>query len=141
MANDTNSAERLQQLHKRIEQWRLTRRQHGPMPGELWDEAASLARSMGVSPVARALGLGYASLQQRIRGQSGQRPAAAPASASGFIELRSTPLLGMPTVGGSHDGALVEVTAGDGARLTLRLPANSLLDVARLIVAFRGSRA
>src|SRR5690242_12383451 len=59
MANDTHSAERLKQLHQRIEQWRLTRTQHGPMPGEHWEEATWLARSLGVSPVARALGLGY----------------------------------------------------------------------------------
>lgn len=141
MANDTHPAERLQQLHKRIEQWRLTRSQHGPMPGELWDEAASLARSQGVSPVARALGLGYASLQQRVRGGSEVRSAAASASASGFIELHSTQLLGAPTAGSSQGGAVIEVAAGDGARLTLRLPANSTLDVPGLIAAFRGSRA
>src|SRR5690242_8398016 len=62
MADDTHSAERLKQLHQRIEQWRLTRTQHGPMPGEHWEEATWLARSLGVSPVARALGLGYRSL-------------------------------------------------------------------------------
>jgi hypothetical protein len=47
MANDTHSAERLKQLHQRMEQWRLTRHQHGPMPGELLDKATALARSLG----------------------------------------------------------------------------------------------
>lgn len=140
MAPDTRSAERLQQLRKRIEQWRLTRRKHGPMPGTLWDEAASLARSLGVSPVSRALGVGYASLQQRVRGGSESRSAEAPASASGFVEFHCTQLLGAPTADSSACGALVEVVASDGARLTIRLPASSALDVAGLVATFRGSR-
>jgi hypothetical protein len=140
MANDTHAAERLKQLHQRIEQWRLTRRQHGPMPGELWDEATALARSLGVSQVARALGLGYTSLQQRVRGGSELRAVATPASASGFVEIHRTLLLGAPTAGSSQAEALVEVVAGDGARLTLRLPAHLALDVAGLIAAFRGNQ-
>jgi hypothetical protein len=142
MAPDTRSAERLQQLRKRIEQWRLIRRKHGPMPGTLWDEAASLARSLGVSPVSRALGVGYASLQQRVRGGSESRSASAeaPASASGFVEFHRTQLLGAPTADSSACGALVEVVASDGARLTIRLPASSALDVAGLVATFRGSR-
>lgn len=140
MAPDTRSTERLQQLRKRIEQWRLTRQQHGPMPGALWDEAASLAQSLGVSPVARALGLGYASLQQRVRGRSEPSSAAAPGSPSGFIELQCTPLAGAPTVGNRVAEALVEVVASDGTRLTIRLPAPSALEVAALVAAFRGGR-
>lgn len=140
MENDTHSAERLKQLHQRMEQWRLTRHQHGPMPGERWDEATSLARSLGVSPVARALGLGYRSLQQRVQGGSEVRAVAAPASANGFVEIHPTALLGEPTAGSSQSGALVEVVAGDGARLTIRLPAPLTLDVAGLVAAFRGSR-
>jgi len=140
MANDTHSAERLKQLHQRIEQWRLTRTQHGPMPGEHWEEATWLARSLGVSPVARALGLGYRSLQQRVRSGSGVKAVAAPASASGFVEIHRTPLLGVPAAGSSQSGALLEVVAGDGARLTIRLPAHLALDVEGLVAAFRGSR-
>ena len=140
MANDTYAAERLKQLHQRIEQWRLTRHQHGPMPGELWDEATSLARSLGVSPVARALGLGYSSLQQRVRSGSESRAGAAPASASGFVEIHRTQLMGAPTAGSSQSGAVLEVVAGDGARLTIRLPASLELDVEGLVAAFRGSR-
>src|SRR5690242_207549 len=140
MANDTHPAERLKQLHQRIEQWRLTRHQHGPMPGELWEEATWLARSLGVSAVARALGLGYSSLQQRVRGSSETRAVAAPASASGFVEIHPPELLGAPTEGSSQSGALLEVVAGDGARLTIRLPAHHALDVGGLVAAFRGSR-
>lgn len=133
-----NDTERLEQLHRRIEQWRRTRRQHGRMPSELWEEAAALARSLGVGPVCRALGLGYASLQQRVRGSSEPRALAAPQS-GGFIELGRTPLVGAFPQGEGERSLLVEVVATNGARLTLRLPAGSALDVAGLVTAFRGS--
>jgi hypothetical protein len=110
------------------------------MPGELWDEATSLARSLGVSAVARALGLGYGSLKKRVRSGSEPRAGAAPASASGFVEIHRTQLLGEPTGGSSQSGAVLEVVAGDGARLTIRLPAQLELDVEGLVAAFRGSR-
>jgi hypothetical protein len=110
------------------------------MPGELWDEATTLARSLGVSQVARALGLGYTSLQQRVRGGSEWRAVETPASTSGFVEIHRTHLLGAPTEGSSQSGVLVEVEGGDGARLTLRLPGHIALDVAGLVAAFRGSR-
>lgn len=110
------------------------------MPSELWEEATALARSLGVSPVCRALGLGYASLQQRVRGSSEPRSLAVPQSMGGFIELSRTPLVGASLQGEEAWGVVVEVVAGDGARLTLRLPAGSALDVAGLVTAFRGSR-
>jgi hypothetical protein len=140
MANDTHAAERLKQLHQRIEKWRVTRKQHGPMPGELWEEATRLARSLGVSPVARALGLGYSSLPQRVRGGSESRAGAAPTSASGFVEIHPAERLGVPLAGSSQCGTLVEVVGGEGARLTIRLPAHLALDVEGLVAAFRGRR-
>jgi hypothetical protein len=110
------------------------------MPDALWDEAASLARSLGVCPVSRALGIGYSSLQQRARQAIQVRPAApAAARISGFVELSGAQLLGAPAAPGAS-GAVVEVAAGDGARLTVRLPAGSTLDVAALVVAFQGRR-
>jgi hypothetical protein len=141
MGNDKHSAERLQQLHQRIEQWRLTRRQLGPMPDELWEAAASLAQDLGVSQVARALGLGYASLQQRVRSSSESQSAAKPVSGCGFVELHSAQPLGAPTVGSHPGGVVVEVAGGEGTRLIIRLPASSTLDVVGLIAAFRGSGA
>jgi hypothetical protein len=139
MATEARFAERLQQLRAGIERWRLTRRKHGPMPDALWDEAASLARSLGACPVSRALGIGYSSLQQRASRAVQVWPVApSAASISGFVELSGTQLIGAPAPGAT--GAVVELTAGDGARLTVRLPAGSTLDVAALVVAFQGRR-
>ena len=66
MATEAGGAARLEQLRGRIEHWRRTRTKHGPMPEALWDEAALLARGLGVCPVSRALGIGYESLQERV---------------------------------------------------------------------------
>jgi hypothetical protein len=130
MATEDRATERLQQLRERIERWRLTRRKHGPMPTELWDEAAALARSLGVCPVSRALHVGYESLQQRATAarRSGST------SRGGFLELSGAQLVSPPSPNG---GTTVEVLSADGARLTIRLPTGEMLDVAALVAAFR----
>jgi hypothetical protein len=130
MATDHRTTERLQQLRERIERWRRTRRKHGPMPSDLWDEAAALARSLGVCPVSRALRVGYESLQQRA---AAARPSPAP-SRGEFVELSGAQFVGMAAPGSS---ASIEVIAADGARLAIRLPADLALDVAALVASFR----
>ena len=51
----------------RIDEWRATRRSGSPMPAELWDAAASLAREHGVYPVSRSLHVDYGSPTQAHR--------------------------------------------------------------------------
>ena len=53
-------------LRRRIERWRQTRLKRSPMPEDLWLEAARLAQDQGISPIARQLGVGYASLKDRV---------------------------------------------------------------------------
>jgi hypothetical protein len=108
------------------------------MPTALWDEAALLARRLGVSPVSRALNLGYDSLQDRARnGSEAGRALAAPIGASTrFVELSGAQLGGLVPA----SGAVLEVASSDGASLTIRLPAGSTLDFAALVCAFRGPR-
>jgi hypothetical protein len=73
-----------------------------------------------------------------VRGSSEPRALAVPQS-GGFIKLGRTPLVGAFPQGEGERSLLVEVVATNGARLTLRLPAGSALDVAGLVTAFRGS--
>jgi hypothetical protein len=128
---DAPMAEELEQVRQRIEHWRHTRRKQGPMPEELWDEAAALARALGVSRVARALKLGYESLQEHVRGPGEAIELAASAR---FVELSGVQLAGASAV-----GPVVEVVSGDGARLTVRLPPGALLDVGAILRAFGGA--
>lgn len=56
----------VEELRGRVERWRRTRKKRSPMPEELWEDAARLARVHGVSPIARWLGLSYYTLQGRM---------------------------------------------------------------------------
>ena len=133
MATEAGGAARLEQLRGRIEHWRRTRTKHGPMPEALWDEAALLARGLGVCPVSRALGIGYESLQERV---ADTPPAALARSASAgavrFVELSGA------QVGSPMGGTVVELQSADGLRLTIRLSPGTAVDLAAVIGALRG---
>ena len=60
------ASNRLNQLRERIEHWRLTRVKRRRMPAAFWDEAATLARELGLHPVKSTLGLNYESLRRRV---------------------------------------------------------------------------
>ena len=121
-------------VRARIERWRVTRTKRSPMPEPLWDAAVELAQAEGIYPIARALAVNYQSLKCRVamasNGNSG--------TPAGFVEL--TP---MPANGSVSRGELVlELSSGDGATLTIRLPSEREFDVERLAEAFlrRGRR-
>jgi len=80
--------------------------------------------------VARALHVNYESLKHRAA-----VAVDGPAS-SGFIEWPPALPAASPAA-----GALVEVSAGDGAKLTIRLPAHGSVDVAELTRAFWSRRS
>jgi len=125
----------LKRLRARIDDWRSSREKLHPMPAELWREAASLARELGVNPVRSALGLNFESLKRHLEDE-----AVALGSASGapkFVELSGAQVLGAPT----PDGPVVELCDASGARLMVRLAAGSTLDVTGLVEAFRGRPA
>ncbi len=127
-------------LRGRIEGWR---RQTFPksrsMPEELWKEASAAAKKLGAGRVARALGLNYEALKERVISSSagghrgGTRRQSQPEGTE-FIELSGFPGLNQVN---PRDEAVVEVVAADGARLIIRLKGVSL-NVMALVNAFRG---
>lgn len=128
------TAGRVERVRKQIDRWRMGRRRCSPMPERLWDEASLLAREIGVHRVKCALGLNYESLKRRV-GEGGAERGRAVTKAAGFIELSGAQLLEPAS------GAVVEVSAADGGRLTVRLATGGELDVAGLVEAFRRRRA
>ncbi len=115
----------LAELQQRVRTWRATRPKLAPMPEQLWQAAAVLARRIGVSRVATALGLGFTRLKQRASD--------APVSARrgpAFIELA-------PVHAVASEPVVVEVRAADGMRVTLRLPASQVLDLRDVVAALR----
>jgi hypothetical protein len=118
----------VQQVLARIEQWRRTRPKRTRMPEALWAAATAVAREHGVHLTARALRVNYESLKHRVS------VGPAPAVAGRFVELRGADLIGG---GPPTSGAVVEVSDVDGARMTIRLGADTELDPAALVGAFR----
>ena len=132
----------VKELRARVECWRRTRERRTAMPAELWAEAIALARSGRPFAIARALRINFESLKRRMVETAG--PAA-------FVELSGAQILGArppPAPARSWvdlespwPGTLVELSDGDGARLTVRLAAVTEVDVAGIVAAFRRGAA
>ena len=129
------------ELLAQVETWRRTREKRGPMPEELWSEAVLLAKEHGTCRIARAVGIDYVSLRGRLE-RSGTAPTRQDESSGDFVELPTmAPACREPgrTVEGGAGStaqlveagveatATVELTARDGARMTVRLQGTGIL--------------
>ncbi|HEX5206369.1 MAG TPA: hypothetical protein VFW10_01080 [Steroidobacteraceae bacterium] len=133
------SAEQLgiEELRGRIDGWRQSAPKSRNMPEELWKDACAAAKRLGACRVARALGVKYETLKQRVLASGGAGmggEATVLPSGTQFIELTGLSAASHRAVGNE---AVVEVVAADGARLTIRLKGAGL-DIAALVSAFRG---
>jgi hypothetical protein len=110
-----NEPPQLQQLAHRLRAWRAARVRGQRIPEKLWQAAAKLASSHGLSATATALQLSYYDLQRRLLSlRPRTRARHTPPS---FVELPApAPALGVGVAG------TVEVVQASGARLILRLP-------------------
>ena len=115
----------------RIETWRRTRKKRSPMPEDLWRAAAELARSHGVHWVSQALRVRYETLRDWTATGAGAAAARRAHESTKFVEVA---LAGPPT----GEGPVVELADGGGAKLTIRLPAGSHVDIAEVARAWRG---
>src|SRR5580692_2221237 len=89
----------LSALSQKIEQWRSQKPRSRSMPEELWQEASEAARNLGVSRVATALKVGYATLRQRsgVRGgPAGRSPSGAIGTGAGEPVRRAQRLVPYP---------------------------------------------
>ena len=120
-------------LRERIERWRQQRFKHGPMPAELWKSAVEMARAHGIYPVARALSIDYGSLKKRLDA-AGDVARPGGGGTGRFVEVAPSALTDLFPPAGS----VIEVWAGGGERLSIRLGAGERVDVTALVRAFRG---
>lgn len=128
----------LEALCDQIEGWREARPRTRAMPEGLWNEAAAMAREIGVYRVARTLKLNFDTLKRRTGSTQASpgsltRQSARSQSRTDFVEVKGLAEVGIAGTG--HD-TVVEVVACDGARLSIRLKCAST-DVVALIQAFR----
>ena len=115
----------LDNLARRLRQWRNRQRSQGPLPHWVWDEAVEAAHEHGVSRVARVLRLDYYKLKRRLAALSSEpRGNGAP---PGFVELSVSPTPCIPSQW------TLELSDARGRKLTLRGPSepSGWRDVAR----------
>lgn len=98
-------------LRRRLEKWRARRPHRGPMPDDLWKEAARLARIHGISPISTALRLGYYGLRDRV--ETRKDPSTVEDRPT-FVEIKA-PASMMPS------GCVIEVESPEGRRMTIRV--------------------
>lgn len=132
MAQKTEkTAEDLEQLRQRLEEFRRLRTKRGALPEQLWQEAAQAARQHGVNLTAKVLRLAYAGLKMRVEGNDRPKRKAKAAPPPTFVEIVG------PGVGAAT-GCMLEVEAAQGGKLRLDLKAVTTTELASLIRAFIG---
>src|SRR5271165_3476149 len=124
----------IEEVHRRLEAWRKSRRRGKRIPAPLWALAAALARTHGVSPVSQRLGLDYNGLKRRAEAVATPRRSRLEPP-PGFVEL---PLIGQA---GQGPNCTVELARGEGARMTIRWDGKEGLDLVGLAEAFWRSGA
>jgi hypothetical protein len=85
----------LENTRRRLERWRQRHQAPTPLPESLWAEAVKLAGRYGVSRTARALGVGYYSLKDRVERETlASAAGSSPRSEATFLELAVSPRSG-----------------------------------------------
>ena len=119
---------RLEDLRRRFERWRRTRKVRSRIPEPLWASAVKLADRYGIHRTAKALRVDYYALRKRIEGATAATASKAPGEAK-FLEL---PAGAWP---GSGECTLELEDAG-GAKLRVHLKGFEAPDLATLSRSF-----
>jgi len=104
----------LVEVQRRFEQWRSLRALGTRIPEDLWQAAVDVGQEHGASKTARALGLDYYGLKERLESATEDGLSVTPSHGRGFVEIPlSAPVAGPECV--------LELTGAHGARLRLEL--------------------
>jgi hypothetical protein len=119
----------LDDVRKKFEHWRKTRKRRRPIPKELWDDAVALSKRHSINTIAKVLCLNYTTLKSRIHGiQSKKKP---PPPDPAFVEL---------DFGVSTSECIVEMEKKGGAKMRMRFRGSTDFDPLTLSKAFWNSR-
>ncbi|MEO8185281.1 MAG: hypothetical protein ABI895_41265 [Deltaproteobacteria bacterium] len=134
LSGERGNRAQIDRMQRRLEQWR---QRHGgpgrPIPKELWDGAAEVARVEGVAVTARALRLDRYRLAQRTEVEADAHVGVGAEASAGFVEVDARRFcLPQPT--------LLRFESRDGERLEVELGAATAVDVVALAEAFWGRR-
>jgi len=150
MADLERLAEETAELSRRLNSWRQGRRRGGtPIPEELWEMAAQLARKQGLNRTHRALHLHYNDLKRRVEALSREPEEGAPslvpsgASASSLAVKKSTSAPTFvewlaPMSATTLTDCLVEVESTRGSRMRVEMRQIPPAAIAAIIRDFAG---
>lgn len=109
----------LEDVRKKFETWRETRRRCHPIPRELWDAAVDLTKIHSINAVSRALRLNYTTLRNHVHDKIPKVPAGDLQKA--FVELDF-----FKQALTSH--CVVEMEKPGGARMKISFSGNAGID-------------
>ena len=133
--NSGSSEKQARELRERIEGWRRAGRPGKSMPEELWRDAEELARSASCYSVAKAVGVSYSRLRERMTGTS-EGGDGGPSSAE-FFAIEPAELAVVGGAGGSQSRVEACIERGDGVRMEVRVEGSDAGAALRqLIVGF-----
>jgi hypothetical protein len=112
---------KLEQIKKRLDAWRKTRKRRGRIPDRLWKSAAEVAEHYGLNKTAKALHLDYNALKKRLKTMPDGNE-----SSPAFIELIS------PPASSSTSECLIELEAPHGEKMRIHLKGTALPDLAAM---------
>lgn len=112
----------IEQVRRRLQEWRRSRRHGARVPEALWIAAVKLAKKYRPARVAHELGLDYDGLKRRL-GIAKQHGTSEQETQPGFIEL-------FPFAPTSHCECTMEIEDRRGAKMKLELKGASAGDVA-----------
>lgn len=120
----------IEDVRRRFEQWRESRKHRTPIPESLWEGAVGLCADHSIYRISRTLRLDYNALKRRV---CCSRPdfLAAPVLSSAFVELD---LQASP----AEAECLVEMEDKTGASRRLHIKGRVCLDPLELMKAFLG---
>jgi len=124
--NTPNRQPTLEEVRNKLEHWRKIKRNHRePIPKDLWQAAAELARKHSINTVSKALGLSYADLKDRVYPPSKFKPA----EKAPFIEIG----YGQPSL---VPEAMLEMENPKGSRLRICFKGKTDFDLMSLAKTF-----
>ncbi len=132
-AKQITSRPSLEEILKRFESWRKTRRSRTPIPEDLWQAAISLCENNSIYEISKALHLSYTKLKERVAASKAFALSESP-SHPGFVELD----FGQAVIPLEY---VVEMEEKNGAKMRVQIKGENGFDLLELIKAFwaRGS--
>jgi hypothetical protein len=114
----TDGKRTLEEVSRRVEQWRSGKKRGERIPQRIWEEALVLVGTYGISRVSRTLRLSYTELENRRRRIAATQPRQGPAEASAFVEIDGALL--EQAARAEATAAWLELERPDGLRLRIR---------------------